>query len=257
MKPYFLLIASALVLASCNRMDTLLPVTSASGRIVETDPNSQSGELRAWTGGVGDVTATVLYQTTDGTGAEGQKVTAPISANGTFNVTLPTSIDSSKLSAFIFDTANIAGPNGTCTGAPKISDTSAKQAGLQFSVVSPNRSGYLRNAKETKTETPTQTTTVFSDGDFVYLDRPVSIIGDMNCKSTYNGITFTQSFSFSVKMAKGWNLFNVQATSIVNSNDPANMKITARVTAGSISTDQWMYMGKVSAQRVNSLSLFR
>lgn len=231
MKKIALIFGVGLVaLVSCPQPQVDSSLTKVSGTVVDNaTPTADPFNLvtAAWTGGAGDVLGRIGSGTATKLGS--------VAANGTFTAILPATVDAALLHSF--DPSNTIGAD--CTGQLTVSDTSARTAGLTFTVDASKDGSILPFTSTGQiNETAKTANLAIKAGSLIYADRPLSITGSQTCKDNSLGLPLSVQLTSSLNLLKGWNLVTVTETLNITATTGSG---TFSLQSGSLPTDQWVY----------------
>ena len=257
--PFLLLTGVALLLAACGGapaeppLEPAVAITGLSGVVVE-DASTQAGvTTRAWSGGAGTVRGEIIVGSGDTARTE-HIASGTISASGDFTLELPAQLDSTLLHTFTgssFDmeaTQPTAVGNTTCTGTPRLSTAGARGVTLLVNVQSAVKGGILP-VVQTPPATPGGATS-FQLGGVVYVDTPLSIVGSVSCRVTYSGETTSNTVTYRLNLAAGWNKLTIAETAGSGSMPGAPTQ-NFTLTSGAFPTDAWLFSPSTAVVPVN------
>lgn len=256
MKSFSLILtATALFLASCGGTPTpsAKAVTSVSGTVVE--PTSETGTLTTgpWSGGAGTITGTI-DATPNATYTPEVVMSAPLAADGTFTLSLPASVDSTKLRRLDNTTLSIkslfdgyTGGQATCTGGTPASGSVGSTSPLIRAVGTV--SSDLTVMTSTTTGTDKDSTAIDQQGGLLYVDGPITISTSASCSGSVDRPNLTGTISgigkVTLTLAKGWNEVNLKATTrtVVAPDSTVSITLTVEATSGALPGNKWVTRG--------------
>lgn len=145
---------------------------------------------------------------------------APISASGTFTLSLPSAAAVTPLlSATSGSDAGVTN-NGTCSGS--ISNSDPTSQAYSFSYLSVNGIPF-----SAATVTGNSTSATATTKGWIYVNKPTTLSGKVSCASTSGSVTDNTSFSVNMPLLQGWNVINVSVTVVDSSNGSFNTTINA------------------------------
>ncbi|WP_412029567.1 hypothetical protein [Deinococcus yunweiensis] len=230
-----------------------MAITSLSGVVVE-DASTQAGvTTRAWSGGAGTVRGEVAVGSGDTARIE-RLVSGTLSASGDFTLELPAQVDSAFLHPFTGSSLGMDAPQPTsaasitsCSGAPRLSTDSARGVTLLVNVQAAAR-GSIQPVVQIPAATVGAPTT-FQLGNVVYVDMPLTVQGRVTCATTYSGGTSTNTLTYRLNLAAGWNRLTIAETAGSGSMPGATAQ-TFVLTSGSFPTDAWLFSPDTAVQPV-------